>query len=490
MIIFMGVTRRFAVLGLVCAGAGSAAAEGLDAERFVPAVSAEGGFAHEHPHVPHHLGWGLGLFLNFADDPVVEKTSDGDDLNKVLDTAVSADLVASVGLWRRLELGVHLPVHLVYEGNPYAAGGTTLEPSAGLGDLRFVPKVQILSTGTLEQHFLLGFALPISFPTGNEEELRGAGGVSVHPRLLFAAHFGQLGLGFDVGYKYRSEHPSTLPWANEVTLGPWLSVGIGEQLALRAELLAGKHVGSDVDGADFPMELLGGVEYDTGELALYGGASIGLTDGIGDPDFRVIAGVRYRKSVAPDRGYRDTDGDGVLDKDDGAPTEAEDKDGFKDEDGVPEPDNDHDGIPDGEDECPELAGEPERRGCPSRTFVRIEDGKILVIGKVQFRTGSAEIDKNSEQLLDQIAQALEGNSSVKKLRIEGHTDNTGDDATNLKLSDDRAKAVKAALVKRGVDDDRLETAGIGEAKPIAPNDTLGGRQKNRRVEFIILGGGS
>lgn len=486
----MGVTRRFVVLGLVCAVAGSAAAEGLDAERFVPAVGAEGGFAQEHPMVPYHFGWGVGLFLNLADDPVVEKTSGGDDLRKVVDTAVSADLLASVGLWGRLELGLHLPVHLLYSGDPYATGGTTLEAGAGLGDLRFVPKVQILSTGTLEQHFLLGIALPISFPTGNEEEFRGAGGVSVHPRLLFAAHLGKLGLGFDVGYKYRSEHPATLPWANEITLGPWLSVGLGEQLSLRAELIAGKHVGSDVDGADFPMELLGGVEYDTGELALYGGATIGLTDGIGDPDFRVIVGVRYRKGVAQDQGYRDTDGDGVLDKDDGAPTEPEDKDGFKDDDGVPEPDNDDDGIPDGDDECPELAGEADRRGCPARTFVKIEDGKIIVIGKVQFGTGSAEIDKNSEPLLDQIAQALEGNASVKKLRIEGHTDNTGDDTTNEKLSEERAKAVKAALTKRGVDGDRLETAGIGESKPIAPNDTPGGRQKNRRVEFIILGGGS
>jgi len=485
----MGVTRRLAISGLVCAMAGSATAEGLDGERFVPAVSAEGGFAQEHPMVPYHFGWGVGLFLNLADDPIVEKTAAGDDLRKVVDTAVSADLLASVGLWRRLELGMHLPVHLYYDGDPFATAGTTLEASAGVGDLRFVPKLQILSTGDLEKHFLLGFALPISFPTGNEEEFRGAGGVTVHPRLLFAAHLGKLGLGFDVGYKYRSEHPATLPWADEITLGPWLSFGLTEALALRAELIAGKHVGTDVDGADFPMEVLGGVEYDTGELALYGGATLGLTDGIGDPDFRVIVGVRYRKGVAKDQGYRDSDGDGVLDKDDLAPTEPEDKDGFKDEDGAPEPDNDHDGILDGDDECPELAGEADRRGCPRRTFVKIEDGKILIIGKVQFQSGSAEIDKNSEQLLDQIAQALEGNSSVKKLRIEGHTDNVGDDTGNQKLSDARAKAVRDALTKRGVDGDRLETAGLGETRPIAPNDTPGGRQKNRRVEFIIMGGG-
>jgi RNA polymerase sigma-70 factor (ECF subfamily) len=79
--------------------------------------------------------------------------------------------------------------------------------------------------------------------------------------------------------------------------------------------------------------------------------------------------------------------------------------------------------------------------------------------------------------------------AVKKLRIEGHTDNVGDDGMNLKLSEGRAKAVREALTKRGVDGDRLETAGLGETRPIAPNDTPGGRQKNRRVEFIIVGGG-
>jgi outer membrane protein OmpA-like peptidoglycan-associated protein len=482
------LTRRLAAAALVFMTA-NAAADGLDGERFVPAVGAEGGFTAEHPKVPYHLGWSLGLFLNFADDPVVEKTPGGTDVNKVVDTAVTTDLVASIGLLRRFEVGLHLPVHLVYSGDPYAAGGTTLDAGGGVGDLRLVPKVEILNSGDLEQHFLLGFAMPVAFPTGNEEEVRGSGGIAVHPKLLFAAHLGRIGLGFDVGYKWRTEHPATLPFGDEITLTPWATFRVADPVWIRAELISAKQVATDVDGADFPTELLGGVEYNTGSLALYGGATIGLTDGIGDPDFRIIAGVRYRSGHPQDQGYRDTDGDGVLDKDDLAPTEPEDKDGFKDDDGEPEPDNDHDGILDGDDECPELAGEADRRGCPSKTYVKIENGQIIIIGKVQFRSGSSEIDKNSEQLLDQIAQALEGNSQVKKLRIEGHTDNVGDDDMNLKLSESRAKSVKEALVKRGVDDDRLETKGVGEARPIAPNDSPGGRQKNRRVEFVIVGGG-
>lgn len=475
--------RRLAA-ALVLAMCGTAAGQGLDAERFVPATGAEGGFVHEHPSTPFHLGWSLGLFLNFADDQVVERDQATDAiLSKPLDTALSADLVGSLGLFGWLELGLHLPVHLVYDGDPYGA----LSASAGVGDLRFVPKLALVRSGSLEQHVMLGFALPISFPTGNDEALRGAGGFTIGPQLLFAAHLGSFGLGLDLGYRWRSDHPP-LPYGDSIAFGPWVSYNVTDALALRAEMFAEKYVRTEVDGADFPVELLGGVEYRIGGLALYGGGSLGVTDGIGDPDFRIIGGVRYRKN-APDRqGYLDSDGDGVLDKDDGAPYEPEDIDGYRDEDGIPDPDNDGDGILDGDDECPELKGEPDRNGCPAKTYVKIEDGQIFIIGKVQFETGSAKITKKSDALLDQIAQALDAHPQVKKLRIEGHTDSVGDDAFNQRLSEERAAAVKAALVARGVDEDRLETRGAGETRPIAPNQSAGGRQKNRRVEFIIVEG--
>jgi outer membrane protein OmpA-like peptidoglycan-associated protein len=120
--------------------------------------------------------------------------------------------------------------------------------------------------------------------------------------------------------------------------------------------------------------------------------------------------------------------------------------------------------------------------------VKIEDGKIFIFGKVQFRSGSAVIDRNSEPLLDQIAQGLNANSQVKHVRIEGYTDNVGDPRINQKLSEARANSVKEALERRHVDSDRLVTRGFGETRPIAPNDSAGGRQKNRRVEFLIMEG--
>src|SRR5690606_17780031 len=152
------------------------------------------------------------------------------------------------------------------------------------------------------------------------------------------------------------------------------------------------------------------------------------------------------------------------------------------------PDNDEDGVPDERDECPDLPEEEggDRDGCPSRTYVKIGDGELQIFGKVQCRTGPAEIQKQSDPLLDQIAAAMKASPQVKRIRIEGHTDDVGDEAVNQRLSEQRAASVEAALVSRGVSEDRLETRGYGESQPTAPNRSAAGRAKNRRVEFIIV----
>ena len=471
------------------AASDAASADGLDAERFAPAVGTEPSFSFEHPGVPFHLGWGLGLFFDYAGDPVVER-QDGEVLSRPLEKAATLDLVGSVGLFGWSELGVHLPVQLVYSGDDYAVGGTVLSADGGVGDLRLVPKVVLLRRGDAARHTLVGFALPVTFPTGDEEALRGAGGVTVEPRLTMAIHGERLGFGASAGYRWRAEHPAGLPYGDEIALGLMGSYAIvPDSLTLQAELFGGKQVGADVDGADFPLEGLAGLIVGLSESwDLHGGAGLGLTDGIGAPSFRFVVGLRYHHRVPERHGFLDRDRDGLLDKDDDCPTEAEDLDGFQDGDGCPEPDNDEDGILDDVDECPDLPEEPggDRDGCPSHTYVKVVEGKIEVFGKIQFRTGSAELDRRSDPLLDQLAVAMKANPQVKHIRIEGHTDSTGDEGFNQLLSERRAETVKSALTDRGVDDDRLEARGYGESRPAAPNDTPAGRAKNRRVEFIIL----
>jgi outer membrane protein OmpA-like peptidoglycan-associated protein len=86
--------------------------------------------------------------------------------------------------------------------------------------------------------------------------------------------------------------------------------------------------------------------------------------------------------------------------------------------------------------------------------------------------------------LDEVVKIMAADQAMK-ITIDGHTDNVGSDASNQKLSENRANAVKSYLVKKGVDANRIEVTGYGETKPIADNKTAAGRQKNRRVELEL-----
>jgi outer membrane protein OmpA-like peptidoglycan-associated protein len=112
--------------------------------------------------------------------------------------------------------------------------------------------------------------------------------------------------------------------------------------------------------------------------------------------------------------------------------------------------------------------------------------KIEITEKVMFDTAKATIKPESHELLNDVAEVIKEHPGIKKVRIEGHTDSDGTDAYNKKLSDDRAASVRAFLVEAGVAEDRLESVGYGEEKPIADNDTEEGKYKNRRVEFNIV----
>jgi outer membrane protein OmpA-like peptidoglycan-associated protein len=182
----------------------------------------------------------------------------------------------------------------------------------------------------------------------------------------------------------------------------------------------------------------------------------------------------------------DTDGDGIPDVSDLCPTVPEDKDGFQDEDGCPDLDNDQDGIPDASDLCPNDPGPPEENGCPKKhTLVSVTQEKIELHQAVFFATGKATIMPQSFALLDEVADVLKTRSTMQ-VRVEGHTDTRGSRTSNMRLSQARADSVKAYVVGRGVDASRLISVGYGPDKPIETNKTAAGRERNRRVEFMIL----
>lgn len=111
-------------------------------------------------------------------------------------------------------------------------------------------------------------------------------------------------------------------------------------------------------------------------------------------------------------------------------------------------------------------------------------GIVLTLGDVLFDTGGAVLKPGAQLLLDKLAVYLEQNPNARAI-IEGHTDNVGSDAMNQALSERRAASVAAALQARGVSAGRLEPMGLGEAYPVATNDTSAGREENRRVEVVL-----
>jgi len=183
----------------------------------------------------------------------------------------------------------------------------------------------------------------------------------------------------------------------------------------------------------------------------------------------------------------DNDADGIVDSQDKCPNLAEDKDGFQDEDGCPDLDNDADGIPDLKDKCPNEAetvnGFKDEDGCPDKKpEIIIEKKAPIVLEGVNFETGKAVLLPEATLVLDKVQQTLADYPEMK-LEVRGYTDNVGKRASNVKLSQKRADAVKAYLVSKGTAETRIQTKGLGPDNPVAPNTTAAGRLKNRRIEF-------
>jgi OmpA-OmpF porin, OOP family len=214
-------------------------------------------------------------------------------------------------------------------------------------------------------------------------------------------------------------------------------------------------------------------------LQKYDGCPVPDTDkdGINDEEDKcpAVSGLaRYQGCPVPD-----TDKDNINDEEDKCPTQA----GPISNQGCPFVDTDGDGIADPDDKCPNLFGTPENQGCPA---IKEEVVKKVnyAANNIYFATGKFILLSRSFKGLDEVVKLMKDDAQLK-ISIEGHTDDVGSDASNMKLSESRANAVKAYFVKKGIDAERINSAGFGETQPIEDNKTAAGRQKNRRVELKL-----
>lgn len=214
-------------------------------------------------------------------------------------------------------------------------------------------------------------------------------------------------------------------------------------------------------------------------IAAFAGCPDTDGDGIADASDK----CPKEKGVAENNGCpavdMDTDKDGIMDKEDKCPNIA----GVKELQGCPKTDRDNDGILDEADKCPDQAGTAANKGCPE---IKVEDKKVLLEAMyLEFETGSAVISKQGTAVLDKVYDVMVKYPAYH-MSIVGHTDSQGTPASNMTLSERRAKQCYDYLLKKGAKAEAMAHAGAGDTNPIADNKTAEGRKRNRRVEFVPI----
>jgi large repetitive protein len=509
---------------------GSALPTPVDAQvaldQFRPAPLASDGFALSRPEVLRKHTWGVLAMIDYANDPLVLNLARSDRQISVVKDHLVLHVAAAVALGARLTAFATLPVHLVMQGDDPGQFGDQAD-GAGLGDVAFGGRFRLAGgatrAGTLSAEFIA--RVPTASLANSDQVYSGDKIGSYEPVLVGELHMGRFDLRLRGGVRLRKEVQ-----IGDLTLGQEIVYGLGARLRVvrglyaHAELYGASNMSALSDREHTPLELLLGMKYQASDWLFGAAAGPGLVQGYGAPDVRLVGMVGYapvERVVSPPPPppvVPDTDGDGLLDPNDGCPTEPEDKDdfadedgcpdpdndqdgvldvddscplepedkdGFEDENGCPDPDNDQDGILDVEDACPLVPGVIEARGCPKPKEIAIENGKLMILDRVEFAVNKDVILESSEELLGKVQRTLTESPELKQVRIEGHTDNVGKDARNLDLSKRRARSVARWLIEHGVAAERLESWGCGENRPLGANGTAEERQANRRVEFHI-----
>lgn len=303
--------------------------------------------------------------------------------------------------------------------------------------------------------------------------------------------------------------------------GPWLGAGIGGALTgkeVRATWEAGLGYGFGISEtlALGPLVRFVQVVQPNDDLAprdariLLAGARLSLRDarprqetkptaddrdGDGSPDARDrCIDVAEDKDGFDDHDgcpEPDNDGDGVADAADGCPNIPEDKDGFDDEDGCPDEDNDHDGVLDAADQCPlepeTINGERDDDGCPDQGLIEMRDDRVVLEERVLFDTNSPRIKKSAEPVLRAIIKLQSQHPEWEKMRVEGHADARGEVDFNQQLSERRATHVREALIGMGMPPSRIVAEGFGATRLLTTEISDEAHQRNRRVEFVVIG---
>jgi outer membrane protein OmpA-like peptidoglycan-associated protein len=489
---------------------------GLNAQRFAPSVDGGVFVGLEDTWTPPAWTAGAGLWMNHADDPFVFRSENPDvDELAILGSVTTASLVGyySFGI---LRVGMELPVHLHTDSYGFDGGMRT-------GDSRISLKSTFFESTAGELEWALGAALDTSFPTGNSQAWVGAGNYGLSGAALASLRWRGLVAVANIGASAGTGGTvSDLDLTSGFDFGAGVAYALNEGVSLAAEVDGRQWFAGGGQPGSTPLEWLGSVRMQPVPdwTATFGGGT-GLSKGVGAPDFRVVGAMTW----TPSKKEMPESIVDVVTEEPPAP-EAPALGGVVvraiSPAGIPVRGAEVRilgtvGVPlktgnDGILEARIAPGKYEVSVAavgwgaktdklvvkedatanlvivlrPEAVMIDEDSGQIFLHRKVFFEVDKAELKVGSLPILDDLVQTLVEHPEIQKLRIEGHTDTTGTDTHNLTLSNQRAEAVRAYLIRSGVEGDRLVAKGYGEGRTLQDGESDAVHATNRRVEFHML----
>jgi outer membrane protein OmpA-like peptidoglycan-associated protein len=335
-------------------------ADGLDCERFKPAVDSQGVILTEGGQGELSGDLNLGFYFHFSHNPLVI-TSDGEIRYSLVSDRLAGDFFVSMGVLDWLTLGVSVPAVFYQDGKMFnATTGAGMGLTSGtLGDIRVVPKFTVLRENTFGVS--LAVVVPFSLPSGDDGAYSGSKSVTLSPMIAASRHLldDRLLLAANLGFWIQADDAQYHDLEADQEMFYRLGAGFlfAKDWWALGELAGAARLKTMFENKprETPLECLLGIRHDGPyDLHFTLGGAVGSLPGWGTPNFRAFLGVSW----APRE--HDKDGDGIIDRQDKCPNDP----GPRDNNGCPWGDEDSDGLKDNQDKCPKEAGPVENKGCP------------------------------------------------------------------------------------------------------------------------------
>jgi OOP family OmpA-OmpF porin len=388
----------------------------------------------------------FGLNYNYVNEPFVSIISggvnDGQKDSTLIQSIQTADLMVGFKLSSRFGLFFGMPIHMVNYpvGSRLLSNPNVSVTNTTIGDMKVLGKIRLTDDDASANIALLP---EIHLPTGNTQNFVSDASAYLALRGVLEREFKKFTLNLNLGFAAASNaiyNPGTGLQAIDLTKRFLFGIGgytaFNDQWGMSVEFESQSPL--PFNKSVFPNELYAGLRYASSESSVFTlGGSLGKLGGAAGQSFRVIAGLRINLYEMEER-------------------ELE----------------------------PSIPAAPAPAPKPRVVF---KPKQIELSEPVKFLEDSDELTKDGKSLLDEVASVIKQNrSALKKIQIDGHTNNNGGEKHNLLLSLNRSRSVKNYLVTKGVAANILEARGFGQMKPKVPNTDPKATEINRRVEFNIV----